>query len=417
MKTFRFFVPKINHTGDSLAFLAFLLYLPSSLLFKQGLSVSIALLCLAGVLALWCGQKTVKPWLFLWIGLFPLLGIILAFGGYAPPYTLERAAKFFLLIGVSYFVFFKTRKLPFREKALFYGVVIGIFLCTFTILTDFYFLKVLGHTNNFKKKMDTFSLLLSLSLWPLIYVFFHTKNSFYKLVLFILIFSAVYLIFFQLENHTARYCLVIGLIVAGSVYLFQQRLFKILLSFCVIGFILGMPWIIKKAFDVNTISRHIPIEKGSFYHRVVIWDYVAQQIISHPLKMRGFDMMRGEEIKQKSQDWNKAKSKIISSEEIKQKNLFQVPHHPHNAALQIWQEFGVWGALLFCIVLLYIIHLIDRFPTSLGRALAYSLFVVGSSYFHVSYGLWETKWWFILAIIFGLLYNLDSKSQAKFIKE
>ena len=70
--------------------------------------------------------------------------------------------------------------------------------------------------------------------------------------------------------------------------------------------------------------------KGSAGHRLLIWSFVGERIAERPLLGWGLDASRA----------------IPGGKEEIRPGLTRLPLHPHNAALQVWLELGMPGALL-----------------------------------------------------------------------
>lgn len=118
----------------------------------------------------------------------------------------------------------------------------------------------------------------------------------------------------------------------------------------------------------------------SWEHRVVTWDFTAQETRAAPIIGHGFDAVRVYQDKFSARGFD---------------DLPVMPLHPHNAGLHIWVETGLIGALLAVIAIVCITRAATRFARG-GRARAITsagvmaaVIVISS----VSYGVWQDWWW------------------------
>ncbi|MBI1775507.1 MAG: O-antigen ligase family protein [Proteobacteria bacterium] len=150
---------------------------------------------------------------------------------------------------------------------------------------------------------------------------------------------------------------------------------------------------------LGVIERLAPHLKPSGVHRLVIWNFVGDQIAKHPFAGWGLDTARvipgGE-----------ATIAVMTREGMMQAQL--LPLHPHNAALQWWLELGLPGAVLGAGLVLLIVRAIlnagwGRAETAAGLA----LFASGLLISMLSYGIWQFWWlaalWFAAAFAASVL--------------
>ena len=75
--------------------------------------------------------------------------------------------------------------------------------------------------------------------------------------------------------------------------------------------------------------------KNSLGHRLLIWDFAGERIAERPLLGWGLDSSRA----------------IPGGKELIRPGQRRLPLHPHDAALQVWLELGLPGAVLFALLL------------------------------------------------------------------
>lgn len=125
------------------------------------------------------------------------------------------------------------------------------------------------------------------------------------------------------------------------------------------------------------------IMEASIPHRLEVWNFAATETMKSPWVGHGVEAMRN----------------MISEHWMKYPNSNQILH-PHNAPMQVWLEFGLFGALVTCV---FFVWLTKRICALQGqrRRLALSLSVSALLVLSVGYGLWQS--WQI-----GLLFLLPA---------
>lgn len=123
--------------------------------------------------------------------------------------------------------------------------------------------------------------------------------------------------------------------------------------------------------------------------RLEIWDYVSRYALQNPLIGYGIEATR---------------FTTFDTAQLYQPG--DTVLHPHNFAVQIWMEFGVLGATLGSLFLVYILDAIRKMPELPARVCLASL--MGSlAVASTGYGIWQ-GWWlgtFILVTGYCLIVN------------
>ena len=96
-----------------------------------------------------------------------------------------------------------------------------------------------------------------------------------------------------------------------------------------------------------------------------------------------------------------------------QKAYAAIPLHPHNNALQIWLELGLFGVIIFIILLaslfkkLYIYNYLNKFSYSLIAGSLFCIIIINQS----SFGLWQFWWLSVISywILFANIFYKFSK--------
>jgi len=140
------------------------------------------------------------------------------------------------------------------------------------------------------------------------------------------------------------------------------------------GQILVLPWLMRAwAADgvFRSLRAHLP---ASWAARLDIWTFASARMAEKPVFGWGLDASR----------------------------TFQdlIPLHPHDAALQLWLELGVFGAVLGALIWAFIFWRFaeaaprQRLYAAAGCATAWSTLIIGA----FSFSLWQ-EWWICLAAL------------------
>lgn len=129
------------------------------------------------------------------------------------------------------------------------------------------------------------------------------------------------------------------------------------------------------------------ITKTNYLPRLELWDAVARYALHSPWIGYGIEATRS--------------VPAFDSQQIYQPGTTLL--HPHNAALQIWIEFGVMGAMMAAIGVAVLCRACMQLPNQMAKRLGLSLLVATMGVGVVGYGLWQ-GWWI------GLLSTLVAVS-------
>jgi O-antigen ligase len=160
---------------------------------------------------------------------------------------------------------------------------------------------------------------------------------------------------------------------------------------------LGGPWL---------VTAIAPEPGGEFYsealsrnqqQRVAIWSYTAEQIREQPLRGYGFDSARH----------IGGQGDIITGT-----NWPALPLHPHNAALQIWLELGLVGAVLTTALLFFFWRALEKLRSQ-GRDIGPILGCISavSTLAMISFGVWQFWWMATWGLLCGTWAVLDADEQ------
>jgi O-antigen ligase len=145
--------------------------------------------------------------------------------------------------------------------------------------------------------------------------------------------------------------------------------------------------------------------RTSVYHRLEIWQFVAERISQRPLLGWGLEASRTLPGAQEPIDIGDDAS---SKSDIKPPTLIRMPLHPHNGFLQLWLELGVVGVTIASVLLIQLLAAIRRSTLS-PIELAPSFAVVASALvvLSLSYGIWQSWWQSTLWLTAGIIASLS----------
>jgi O-antigen ligase len=145
-------------------------------------------------------------------------------------------------------------------------------------------------------------------------------------------------------------------------------------------------------------------------HRVVIWNYTAEQVLKAPLLGIGADATAT--LTAKAEAARKAQGEVASKDGVFEKSAAR---HAHNVFLQIWYELGAVGAGLLTLIGLTALGAIARAQPTVQPYLM-AQFAAVSGMIAFSFSIWQL--WFegaiglgALALLLGLL--LGSREETK----
>ena len=181
---------------------------------------------------------------------------------------------------------------------------------------------------------------------------------------------------YALAGTAAKVALATGLPVGLLLYLWRVRGTRISAMMSVL-IIITAPLTFASLTQLPLLAKTADAVKLSAGHRLLIWSFAGDRIAERTLTGWGLDASRampgGENLIRPGQTW--------------------MPLHPHNAALQLWLELGVPGAVLFALLVALAWQALAGAPwprlfaAAAGASLAIALFAC-----FASYGIWE-EWW------------------------
>jgi len=211
-------------------------------------------------------------------------------------------------------------------------------------------------------------------------------------------------------NHSAKIALFITILSSIIIYFLGPRSF---LYFGIISiiFILFLPIISSKILPpIGSIEKNnyynVPWQKtaigGSIIHRLLVWEYVANEIYKRPILGHGIGTSRliGQNI-------------ILNVPNTNQEIKGGIPLHPHNNFLEIWLELGLLGIIIISILWMKIIKYgiqMRQDSYIIGTGVCSSIvtiFIISN----LSFGVFQAWWMSSIALIFLIILQFSKKEQ------
>jgi O-antigen ligase len=181
---------------------------------------------------------------------------------------------------------------------------------------------------------------------------------------------------FVLAGTAAKTALACGLPIALLCWYRRAPVARVLAALTVLV-VVTAPLTFARLDRISGMIHSADSVKLSAGHRLLIWSFVGDRIAEHPLRGWGLDSSRA----------------IPGGRDLIRPNETWLPLHPHNAALQLWLELGVPGAVLFALLVGWVWLAFGRtgwprfYAAAAGGSLA-TAFVASLA----TYGIWQ-EWW------------------------
>jgi exopolysaccharide production protein ExoQ len=179
-----------------------------------------------------------------------------------------------------------------------------------------------------------------------------------------------------LEATAAKVALALALPAAALLY-WRRRLVARLAAVLSVVAILTAPLTLPRLDDIPGVMARADALKSSAGHRLLIWTFIGKHIAERPLLGWGLDSARA----------------IPGGKEEVRPGQNKLPLHPHNAALQVWLELGLPGALLFALFLGWLWLRVAKAPwPPLYSAAAGGSLAAATAVAFAGWGVWQ-EWW------------------------
>jgi hypothetical protein len=200
-------------------------------------------------------------------------------------------------------------------------------------------------------------------------------------ILFFAMLAAVMMIS---DNEASQVALLGSSLVVMAMWLWPQYVLRILAVAWCASFVLVLPASFAAYQNGLHFATWLP---GTARQRVIIWEYTAEQVLSHPLLGVGIE----------STPALRDQQAAIAAPERPEGFVYPrtLGSHAHNVFLQAWFELGAVGVLLLAIVGAAVVTLIPLLPAS-AQPFAAGSFAAFAFVGAFSWGMWQM--WFMSAI-------------------
>ncbi len=212
---------------------------------------------------------------------------------------------------------------------------------------------------------------LALLIWPAALAIWRRRP-----ILAIAVWTGSFAIIVSFESNAAIAALLIGATAFALVF-WSPRRAATAIGLVVAALILVSPLMPSWLPDRTALKQHQEMITSSGYHRLLIWQFVAEKIAERPLLGWGFNTSRS----------------IPGSKRDLDVSAPALPLHPRNTSLQLWLELGLPGAILGAVLIAGIMFRIGRMATArIDKAAAAGLVLGVVTIGNLSYGAWQS-WW------------------------
>ena len=197
------------------------------------------------------------------------------------------------------------------------------------------------------------------------------------------------------ESASALLAVVLGLFIVPLAVL-SGRIASRLLFTLAIPLMIAAPWLLGNL--LIWIPDYVALFPPSFADRLEIWHSASMVAREQPLVGLGLGAMRSLDVPEAV----RAAYSFFKHGTI----------HPHNAAIQIWLELGLFGIVAALVLIWRLVVSSDALPRP-ARAAAISALCCGLVIAAVSYGVWQETWLGIIGVTilaFGVLCGNESLS-------
>ena len=222
-----------------------------------------------------------------------------------------------------------------------------------------------------------------------------------------------------------QYAILVAFLAGGVIFgmtMVKPRATAIIVASLSAGFVLLAPVTGKLLAPGPWLRSVPPIIQFSAYHRTKIWEFSAKRIAERPFVGWGIDASRRIPGGNTKLDINRDlqfKDRYYPEVEDRRYRtvIVAMPLHPHNAALQVWLELGLIGAILLAalcggVPLACLRATWPRASMAAGLATFSTAYVIAM----LSFSLWQSRWnallWLVAATTIVLLHKPSEKAKA-----
>jgi len=352
--------------------------MPVAVLSSQGLTLLFVLIGLGSLIAGdWKGRWPAKPILIL-LGLGVAWAAVTSFWALAPNDALALAGSLAVLFIVLVLLMDRAGRVAAPERVitgtmLVAGFALGSALLAVELIADLPLAKLVrgprpGQDDLELSLLNPALTVLVLMAWPTAHVIWHRWKRPVVLVPIVVV-GLVWLG----TSVTAWIAIGASLAAFGLVAAFGKRGASGL-GFAGALVVLTVP-LVAQVVTPDRVEQLLEGVRPSAIHRIYTWEFTADRIAEHPFIGWGLGSSRA----------------IPGGQELVVEDGPALSLHPHNAALQIWLELGLPGAVILAALLLVIGRGLAGLPRP-AMAPATAAFAAAFVFASLSFGIWQ-NWW------------------------
>lgn len=378
---------------------------PLAYLAPKGLTILLGLLALSALWAAWplTGRDAQSIWRTGW-PVWPLLALGLASGLWSvvPDVSAQKAGQLFAVATLGCALLHAWPQLVLDRRRLLTGLALGWALAAIVVLAD---LALAGRLTTWARPVSADWLAAAYSrgaavhtivALPLVIGLWHQKLRALAGVTLVLALTP-----FALEQVAAKLALALAVITMVAVLLLPA-LRWLLLALQLVAIVLP-PLMLPLPYTDGLCGL---IEtKASVVHRVSIWNFAHDRWAERPWLGWGLDGTRAVPGGTGYADFMTPCGRAVKTLPSGRLDLpQQLPLHTHNAAVQVWLELGIAGAL----TVLWLVAALawcgfagfqPRATQAATAAAAAALFAIAV----ISFGAWQTWWWSAAVLALGIV--------------
>ena len=373
------------HAGHWLG-LALFLVVPLAVVAPKGeviLLVFVALPLLARTISRGSYRQALRSPLVIVLTLLLLWGAASAVWALDPVAALHRAGTLALLAAAAIAVLTATDLLLDEERrvvrwAAVFGLIFGCALLVIELIAGLPFNSALRDSTEWIKPtiLNGALSVTAILAWPAALIVRRHKGPWLAIVLMLLVVVVLVLG----EGNSARVAFGLAAVTAALTLHWPATASRAVIVIAVAG-ILTAPLLPGSFLAPERWSETLSQTTDSVIHRLHIWHFSAERIAEKPIAGWGLDT-----------------SRIIPGGEVEVIHKgARMQLHPHNAALQIWLELGIPGALgLTAIVLIALLS--ARYLPREAKAASFATTAAALAIASLSFGIWQHWWLATLAL-------------------
>jgi O-antigen ligase len=267
--------------------------------------------------------------------------------------------------------------------ALYLGIAVGIVLALTDFLTDGLIRRQLYVRHLGATQLNQFAAPLAILTLPLAALPACRGRGWQGLAVAALATAVVAI----LVDTGAKLGLAVAVPIAVLLY-WRRRPVARILAVLSLAAILAAPLVLPRLAETPGLVAVGDTIKSSVGHRLLIWRFVGARIAERPLLGWGLDSSRA----------------IPGGKTEFRHGQMALPLHPHDAALQVWLELGLPGAVLFALLAAWLWWRVAESPwPRLYAAASGGALMAATELAQEAYGIWQEWWIGSLALVLFLV--------------